>query len=92
MTELFSQAYTKGGNLFYPSPCMKIIVREVLDPFQKGLVERTGGMNIIDLANLHSIAFIETEDAGRVFPDGSFEVLGRLDNSDVRGCNLMAEL
>lgn len=91
MTELLSQAYSRGAELFYPSPWMKVIVREVVDPLEKGLINRTGGLNIIDLANIHSIAFVETEDAGKVFPDGSFEVLGRLDNTDVRGCNLMVE-
>lgn len=91
MTELLSQAYTKGGNIFYPPPSMKIVVREMLDPFEKGLINRAGGINIIDLANFHSVAFIETEDAGKVFEDGSFEVIGRIDNSDIRGCNLMVE-
>jgi hypothetical protein len=91
MTELLSQAYTKGGNLFYPSPYMRVVVRDVLDPFDRGLVNRTGGINIIDLANIHSVAFIETEDAGKVYEDGSFEIIGRLDNSDVRGCNLLVE-
>jgi hypothetical protein len=91
MTELLSQAYTRGGDLFYPSPWMKVIVREVVDPFEKGQINRTGGLNVIDLANIHSIAFIETEDAGKVFADGSFEVMGRIDNTDVRGCNLMVE-
>ena len=91
MTEMLSQAYTKGGELFYPSPWVKVIVREAVDPFEKGLIGRAGGLNMIDLANIHSIAFLETEDAGRVFADGSFEVMGRLDNTDVRGCNLMVE-
>jgi hypothetical protein len=91
MTELLSQAYTKGENRFYPPLSMKILVRNILDPFEKGLVGSVGGLNIIDLANVHSIAFIETEDSGKVFEDGSFEVLGRLDNSDVRGCNLLVE-
>ncbi len=91
MTELLSQAYSKGGELFYPSPWMKILVREATDPFEKGLINQSGGLNVIDFANLHSIAFIETEDAGKVYADGSFEVAGRLDNSDVRGCNLMVE-
>lgn len=91
MTELLSQAYTKGGDRFYCPPGMQIIVREVGDPFEKGLVERSGGLNVVDLANIRSIAFIETEDAGKVYPDGSFEVMGRLDNSDIRGCNLMVE-
>lgn len=91
MTELLSQAYTRGGDLFYPSPSMKIVVRETVDPLEKGLVLRSGGINVIDFANIHSIAFIETEDAGRAYPDGTFEVAGRLDNSDMRGCNLMVE-
>jgi phenylacetate-coenzyme A ligase PaaK-like adenylate-forming protein len=91
MTELLSQAYTKGGDLFYPSPWMKIVVRETVDPLEKGLVSRTGGLNVIDFANIHSVAFIETEDAGKAHPEGTFEVAGRLDNSDVRGCNLMVE-
>jgi hypothetical protein len=63
----------------------------VTDPLQKGLLEETSGINVIDLANWHSMAFIETEDLGKVYADGSFEVLGRMDNSDVRGCNLMVE-
>ncbi len=91
MTELLSQAYTKGDDLFYPSPWMKIVVRETSDPLEKGLISQGGGLNVIDFANFHSIAFIETEDAGKIDPDGAFEVLGRLDNSDVRGCNLMIE-
>ena len=91
MTELLSQAYTKGGDIFYLPPWMKVIAREPADPFEKGFVNRNGGLNVIDLANFHSISFIETEDAGKVFADGSFEVLGRLDNSDVRGCNLLVE-
>lgn len=91
MTELLSQAYTKGGSLFYPPPWMKIVVRETTDPLEKGLVSQTGGLNVIDFANFQTIAFIETEDAGKIHPDGSFEVLGRLDNSDIRGCNLMVE-
>jgi hypothetical protein len=70
---------------------MRVVVRDVLDPFDRGLVNRTGGINIIDLANIHSVAFIETEDAGKVYEDGSFEIIGRLDNSDVRGCNLLVE-
>lgn len=91
MTELLSQAYTKGGSLFYPPPWMKIVVRETTDPLEKGLVSQTGGLNVIDFANFQTIAFIETEDAGKIQPEGAFEVLGRLDNSDIRGCNLMVE-
>lgn len=91
MTELLSQAYTRGADRFYPPPWMKIIVRDTTDPLEKGLISRAGGLNVIDLANFKSVSFIETEDAGKVDADGSFEVLGRLDNSDVRGCNLMVE-
>ncbi|NBW34397.1 MAG: acyl transferase [Cytophagia bacterium] len=91
MTELLSQAYTKGDHLFYPSHTMKILVREITDPFRKGLVNETGGINVIDLANIYSVAFIETEDLGKVDKSGNFEVLGRSDNSDVRGCNLLVE-
>lgn len=90
MTELLSQAYLKNDTFTCP-PWMKVIARDITDPMDKGLVGETGGLNVIDLANLHSIAFIETEDLGRVYDDGSFEVLGRLDNSDIRGCNLMIE-
>lgn len=91
MTELLSQAYTKGGNLFYPSKMMKIVIREVTDPFRKGLEKQTGGINVIDLANFRTISFIETEDLGKIDKNGNFEVIGRLDNSDIRGCNLLVE-
>lgn len=91
MTELLSQAYTQGEDLFYPTPWIKVIVREATDPLEKGLVDRYGGLNIIDYANFHSISFIETEDSGKVFENEAFEVAGRLDNSDIRGCNLMIE-
>lgn len=91
MTELLSQAYTQGTHLFYPSHSMKIIIREITDPFRKGLIDETGIINVIDLANIYSMAFIETEDLGKVNKSGNFEVLGRSDNSDVRGCNLLVE-
>jgi hypothetical protein len=91
MTELLSQAYTAGGERFFCPPWLKIIGRDLTDPLQKGLLGETSGINVIDLANWHSIAFIETEDLGKVYADGSFEVLGRIDNSDVRGCNLLVE-
>jgi hypothetical protein len=89
MTELFSQAYTKGESYFYTPPWMRVIGRDMTDPRALGVLGDTCAINVIDLANWHSIAFIETEDIGRVFENGSFEVLGRLDNSDVRGCNLL---
>ncbi len=89
MTELFSQAYSKGNGLYYPTPTLKVLARELTDPLQSYRSARTGVLNIIDLANLDTIAFIATDDLGRVHPDGSFEVLGRMDHSDLRGCNLM---
>jgi len=88
MTELLSQCYSKGNEWFYCPPFIKVLVREVTDPFQVG-IEAVGGLNIIDLANFNTISFIETEDLGRVAKDGSFEVVGRMDNSEARGCNLM---
>lgn len=89
MTELLSQAYSQGNQRFRCPPCMRIVGRDLTDPFAKGLQIETAGINVIDLANIYSVAFIETEDLGKVYPDGSFEVLGRADNSDVRGCNLL---
>jgi len=89
MTELFSQAYTRGGSSFSSPPWMKLFIREIADPFVLLPAGKAGGINVIDLANIHSIAYIETEDAGLQYDDGTFEVQGRLDNSDMRGCNLM---
>jgi hypothetical protein len=88
MTELLSQAYSKGEGKFYCPPWMKVLVRDEEDPL---LVKETGRgvLNIIDLANVYSCSFIATDDVGNVFEDGSFEVLGRMDNSDIRGCSLM---
>ncbi len=91
MTELLSQAYMVDGRFFNPPPWMKIIGRDISDPLRRGLLSETCGINVIDLANWHSIAFIETEDLGKVNENGSFEVLGRMDNSEVRGCNLLVE-
>ena len=91
MTELLSQAYTRGGSRFHCPPTMKVMAREIGDPFQVGICGQTGGINVIDLANIHSLAFVETEDVGKVFGDGTFEIMGRLDHSDVRGCNLLVE-
>jgi hypothetical protein len=91
MTELLSQAYSKGNGIFYSPPWMKIKIREMNDPFSYAATGRTGGVNIIDLANLYSCSFISTSDLGKLHEDGSFEILGRFDNSDVRGCNLMVE-
>ena len=90
MTELLSQAYSKGGGIFYPPPWMKIILRDLHDPFCLFTdTQQTGGINIIDIANINSCSFIATGDVGRLLPCGGFEVLGRFDNSDIRGCNLL---
>jgi phenylacetate-coenzyme A ligase PaaK-like adenylate-forming protein len=91
MTELFSQAYSAGNERFSCPPWLKMIGRDLADPFQKGLQNETAGINVIDLANYHTISFIETEDLGKIYADGTFEIMGRIDNSDVRGCNLMVE-
>ncbi len=92
MTELLSQAYSDGAGLFRCPPWMKIMIREPNDPLSLQSGGRSGGINVIDLANRHSCAFIATQDLGKVHDDGSFEVLGRFDNSDIRGCNLLAEM
>lgn len=89
MTELLSQAYSKSDGFFKCSPWMKILIRDVNDPFNYVKTGKTGGINVIDLANINSCAFIETKDLGRLNEKDSFEVLGRFDNSDLRGCNLM---
>jgi hypothetical protein len=89
MTELLSQAYSRGKGIFRPPPWMKVLIRDVNDPFEILPTGKTGGINIIDLANIYSCAFIATQDLGRLHPDGSFEVLGRFDDSDSRGCNLL---
>lgn len=93
MTELLSQAYSKGEGIFHCPPWMKVLLREEDDPLKvKNIVDDTsnsGVINIIDLANIDSCAFIATDDVGKLYADGSFEVLGRIDNSDIRGCSLM---
>jgi phenylacetate-coenzyme A ligase PaaK-like adenylate-forming protein len=89
MTELLSQAYSKGQGRFYPAPTLRVTSREIADPLSIQKEGRTGVLNITDLANIDTISFIATDDLGRCYADGSFEVLGRLDASDVRGCNLM---
>jgi len=88
MTELLSQAYSAGKGLFRCPPWMKVLPRTEDDPLDTGL-SGEGILNIIDLANLYSCSFLATEDMGRVYGDGSFEVVGRVDNSDIRGCSLM---
>lgn len=89
MTELLSQAWSQGGGLYRCPPWMQVRVREVNDPFTQVGSGRTGGIDVIDLCNIGSCPFISTQDLGRVHDDGTFEVLGRFDNSDVRGCNLL---
>lgn len=91
MTELFSQAYALGGNIFQPASTMRVITTEINDPFCQVAPGRSGVLNIADLANLDTCSFIQTEDVGKVYEDGSFEVLGRLDVAEMRGCNLMVE-
>ncbi len=89
MTELLSQAYSSGDGLFTSPPWMNIVLTDPNDPVQVLPQNQSGLINIIDLANIHSCAFIQTSDIGRTHPSGVFEVLGRLDQSDIRGCNLM---
>tara|TARA_Y100001978_G_C23650329_1_gene413055 strand:+ start:409 stop:1362 length:954 start_codon:yes stop_codon:yes gene_type:complete len=91
MTELLSQAYSKGNGRFSTPHWMRVFCRDIEDPFSLSRSEKTGGLNIIDLANIHSCAFIATQDLGRVFSDQSFEVLGRFEQSDIRGCNLLVQ-
>jgi len=90
MTELLSQGYSKGNNIFKTPPWMKILTRDVNDPLSI-INNKTGGINVIDLANIYSCPFIATQDLGRTFDDGSFSVLGRFNNADVRGCNLLVQ-
>ena len=107
MTELLSQAYSKGRGIFYCPPWMNLLIRDEEDPFRvinreslakadllstndQPVKSERGIINIIDLANLYSCSFIATDDAGLLYQDGGFEVIGRIDSSDVRGCSLMA--
>lgn len=89
MTELFSQGYSNGDGIFHPAPTMRVLTREITDPLSPQKYGKTGAINIIDLANLDTISFIATDDLGRVYEDNSFEILGRMDASDARGCNLL---
>ena len=89
MTELLSQAYSQGAGLYKEAPWMKVLVRDTNDPFRYLEAGRTGGLNIIDLANIDSCAFIQTQDLGRKSGENTFEGLGRFDHSDLRGCNLL---
>ncbi len=91
MTELMSQAYSLNIEKFQCPPWMKVYIRESEDPMTIKADSRSGGVNIIDLANYNSCSFIATDDLGKIDEDGNFEILGRLDNSDQRGCNLLIE-
>lgn len=90
MTELLSQSYSKGNNIFFSPPWKRIIIRDVNDPFAI-IKNKTGGINVIDLANIYSCPFIATQDLGISYNDNSFSIIGRFDNSDVRGCNLLIQ-
>ncbi|WP_322551413.1 acyl transferase [Flavobacterium psychraquaticum] len=89
MTELLSQAYSLGDGVFECPPWMQILIRDTEDALTYVAEGKTGGINVIDLANINSCSFIATQDLGKKQPNHSFEVLGRFDNSDIRGCNLM---
>lgn len=91
MTELLSQGYSYGDGLFYTPPWMKILIRDTNDPLSLLENKKTGAINVIDLANYHSCSFIATQDLGKIHVDQSFEILGRFDNSDIRGCNLLVQ-
>ncbi|WP_412467704.1 acyl transferase [Pedobacter sp. KLB.chiD] len=91
MTELLSQAYSLGEGIFNCPGWMKVLIRDTNDPLSLIKTGRTGGINVIDLANINSCSFIATQDLGRINPDQSFEVLGRFDHADIRGCNLLVQ-
>lgn len=91
MTELLSQGYSYGKGIFQHPNWMKILIRDTNDPLTLIENSRTGAINVIDLANIYSCSFIATQDLGKIYPDGSFEVLGRFDQSDIRGCNLLVQ-
>ena len=91
MTEMMSQCYSKGEGIFHPGPTVRILTREINDPFARLAQGRTGLVDVIDLGNLDTGSFIATDDLGKVYNDGSFEITGRLDASDIRGCNLLID-
>lgn len=91
MTELLSQAYSNGNGIFQSPPWMKILLRDTLDPLSLINSTQTGGINVIDLANINSCSFIATQDLGKIHGDNAFEIIGRFDNSDIRGCNLLVQ-
>lgn len=89
MTELLSQGYSKGKGVFKTPPWMRVLTRDTEDALTINPLGKNGGINVIDLANYNSCSFIATQDLGKVHKDGTFEIIGRFDNSDIRGCNLM---
>nr|BFF36123.1 acyltransferase [Tenacibaculum mesophilum] len=89
MTELLSQGYSKGNGVFNCPPWMQVLTRDTEDALTILPKGKSGGINVIDLANYNSCSFIATQDLGKVYQDNSFEIIGRFDNSDIRGCNLM---
>ncbi len=91
MTELLSQAYSKGNGIFECPPWMDILIRDTEDPLSLLPNGKAGGINVIDLANINSCSFIATQDLGKKFDNNTFEILGRFDNSDIRGCNLLIQ-
>ncbi|MFZ7144540.1 MAG: acyl transferase [Bacteroidota bacterium] len=91
MTEMLSQAYSKGDGIFHTPPWMRVLIREMNDPLQSAEMGKSGAVNVVDLANLDSCAFIATQDLGIAHSPTSFEIIGRFDFSDIRGCNLMVE-
>ncbi|MBL0105033.1 MAG: acyl transferase [Bacteroidetes bacterium] len=91
MTELLSQGYSSGNGIFQTPPWMKIVIRDMYDPMRVLEKGQSGGVNIIDFGNIDSCAFLATQDLGKIHGDGSFEINGRIDFSDIRGCNLMVE-
>lgn len=91
MAELLSQAYSRGNGVFKTPPWMRVVCRDVHDPFEALPAGRRGGINIVDLANIYSCSFIQTQDMGTVYDDGSFRIEGRISGSDIRGCNLLIQ-
>ncbi|MDZ4147984.1 MAG: acyl transferase [Flavobacteriaceae bacterium] len=91
MTELLSQAYSQADGLFSCPPWMKILIRDPEDPLTLIGHSKNGGINVIDLANVYSCSFVATQDLGKTYPDERFEVLGRFDHADIRGCNLLVQ-
>ena len=89
MTELLGQAYSKGKGVFKTPPWMQVLTRDTEDALTINPAEKNGGINVIDLANYNSCSFIATQDLGKAYKEGTFEIIGRFDNSDIRGCNLM---